>query len=100
MSDARDNLVRNLRDLMGKSSDLSAQSHLAAESKVTIGTINGLLNDTCPEASEPRIDIVEKLAHAFGFDAWQLLHPSLRVSLQEAELYAAFRRLAKDNKPE
>ena len=42
MSEARDNLVRNLRDLMGKSEDLSKQAWLAKESGVSIGVINKL----------------------------------------------------------
>ena len=98
MSEARDNLVRNLRDLMGKSGDLSKQKWLADHSGVSIGVINKLLNKEGPDGSEPRVDIVERLANAFGFSAWQLLHPSLKVQLQEAQLYASFRQLMRDER--
>lgn len=93
MSEARRFLKKNLLELMEKSPDLHSQAALSRRSEVSIGTINGILIDEELEASEPRIDIVEKLAQAFGFAAWQLLHPSLKVSLQEAKLYATFRSL-------
>lgn len=78
---------------MAANPDLKDQAKLARKAGVSVGLINGLFNDEPGEASEPRVDIVEKLASAFGYAAWQLLHPSLKVAEREQKLYATFRSL-------
>lgn len=93
VSEARHFVRKNLLDLMAKSPDLNSQAALSRKSEVSIGLINGLINDQPGEASEPRVDIVEKLAEAFGLRAWQLLHPDLDVARREAEFYAKLREL-------
>lgn len=97
MSTARQNLCANLRQLMGNSPDLPSRAALSRRSKVALGTISSLASGKA--GSEPSIGTVEKLAKAYGIEAWELLHPRLGASVSESawqKKIIALRRVLED----
>ena len=74
--DIKNTLAINLQHLMEESADLKSQNALAKRSKVAQTTIGNYLRHDSYNGY-PSMDKVEKLAKAFGLDAWVLLHPSL-----------------------
>lgn len=97
MSTARQNLCANLKRLMGETPDLPSRAALSRRSRVALGTISGLASGK--PGSEPSISTVEKIARAYGIEAWELLHPRLGASVSEAawqKKIIALRRVLED----
>lgn len=98
---ARETLARNLRKVMDGSADLRSQAALAKKSGVGQTTIGYMLKADS-RVGAPRVDNVEKVANAFGLEAWQLLHPTMGdriLTARELDLYRQFREaLAKLDK--
>ena len=59
--------------LMDCTPDLDTQPKVAKESGVSQRSVSNLLKEPTPEMKAPRLDIVEKVAGAFGRAAWQML---------------------------
>ena len=92
--DIKNTLAVNLQHLMEKSSDLKSQNALAKRSKVAQTTIGNYLR---PDSytGYPAMDKVDKLARAFGLDAWVLIHPTLGSNCldeRKLEIYDKIRR--------
>lgn len=84
----------NLERLRARHVSLNTQSAIGREAKVDQKTVGRILN----KAHEPQINIIAKLAKAFGLETWQLLVPNLDpqnppslVSKDERELYERLR---------
>lgn len=67
MSKASESLRKNLRAIMDANG--LNQGHVAAISGIARPHVNRALNDK----SNPRLDTVEKLAHAVGVETWELI---------------------------
>jgi transcriptional regulator with XRE-family HTH domain len=63
----------NLKKLMQTDRELNSQPKVAAESKVGQTSIGRILRGE----QSPTLDVVDKLARAFGLEAWQMLVPDL-----------------------
>ncbi len=70
---ARVVLRQNLDTLMQRSIDLDTQPKLAKRAGVSQRTVSNLLREAGPKEKGPRLDVVEKIARAFGLSTWQLL---------------------------
>jgi transcriptional regulator with XRE-family HTH domain len=66
-------LSENLARLIAASGELDSQAKVATKAKVDQKTVNRIAN----MLNEPSLDKVEKIAKAFGLEAWQLLVPGL-----------------------
>lgn len=96
MSDIREILAKNLKKLMSMSADCNSQNALAKRSNVAQTTIGNYLNITY--VGYPNLAKVERLAHCFGLEAWNLLHPSIGENgVTEAEIQM-YRRWKEDLK--
>ena len=91
----------NLRRLMEADRQLQSQPRLAAASRVAQTSIGRILRGE----QSPTLDVVHKLAHAFGLEAWQMLVPDLEpdnppITKQnderQSELLKRFRLAAQD----
>lgn len=87
-------LADNLERLRAKHLSLNTQSAIGREAKVDQKTVGRILN----KAHEPQINIVAKLAKAFGLEPWQMLVPGLDpqrppvlMSAEEREHYEKLR---------
>lgn len=92
MKDIREILAINLKALMSLSSDCKSQLALSKRSKVAQTTIGNYINQSYP--GYPNLEQVEMLAHAFGLEAWNLLHHTMgntEISKQEIGLYRRMR---------
>lgn len=87
-------LARNLAKLMAASEDLRSQSALARRSKVAQTTISNYLAPSSYKGS-PSLDKIAALAHAFGLEAWHLIHPTMGDREFTAHELALYRRLRK-----
>jgi transcriptional regulator with XRE-family HTH domain len=83
----------NLRTLMAAHAELGSNPKLAAKTRLGTGTISRMKNG----AVDANLDTLERIAHAFGMEPWQLLVPGLEaknlptlqpISEQERKLYA------------
>lgn len=81
-------LARNLWNLMNRAPDLQSQLGLAGKAGVGQATISRILD--C--SGTVRLVNVEKVARAFGIDAWLLLHPDPARALRGVEFYAKMRQ--------
>lgn len=91
----------NLRRLMEADRQLNSQPRLAAASRVAQTSIGRILRGE----QSPTLDVVHKLAAAFGLEAWQMLVPDLepdnppitkQIDQRQHELLARFRLAAHD----
>lgn len=87
--DSRALLARNLKTMMERSPDLKSQGALHRRSKVAQSTIDRILG---AEVSAT-LDVLDKLAGAFGLTGWQLIHPKPDIREGEAAFYAKLRTL-------
>ena len=88
MKDLREILASNLKTLMELSPDCKSQAALGKRSKVAQTTIGNYLNQNY--AGYPNLEKIEKLAHAFGLETWNLLHHTMgnkEISAQEIAFY-------------
>lgn len=88
MNDIREILAANLRQLMEMSEDCKSQYALAKKSKVAQTTIGNYLNKNY--VGYPNLEKIEMLAHCFGLEAWNMLHPNLgerEISEKEVQMY-------------
>lgn len=85
-------LAINLQKAMALSSDLRTQMALSKRSKVAQTTISNYLRPGSYKGA-PQLDKVERLARAFGLEAWQLLHPTMGDKVITAAELALYRRL-------
>lgn len=93
MKDLRELLAINLKTLMSLSPDCKSQLALSRRSKVAQTTIGNYINQSYP--GYPNLEKVEMLAHAFGLEAWNLLHHTMgntEISTQEIALYRRMRK--------
>ena len=67
----RDILANNLRALMAARPDLDTLPKITARSGVTNGTLDRIRRAVV----STRVDELERLARAFGLEAWELLRP-------------------------
>ena len=67
----RDTLSANLRALMAMHPDLDTLPKITARSGVTNGTLDRIRRAVV----STRVDELEKLGRAFGFEAWEMLRP-------------------------
>ena len=92
MTDIREILSRNLTSLMETSLDCRSQNALAKKSKVAQTTIGNYLRKDY--VGYPNLEKIDALAHCFGLEAWNLIHPSLgnaEISEKELQIYRRFR---------
>jgi transcriptional regulator with XRE-family HTH domain len=91
----------NLRRLMEADRQLHSQPRLAAASRVAQTSIGRILRGE----QSPTLDMVHKLATAFGLEAWQMLVPDLepdnppitkQIDERQHELLKRFRLAAQD----
>lgn len=88
MIDLRELLASNLAKLMEMSADCKSQNALAKRSGVGQTTIGNYLNKNY--VGYPNLEKVAKLAHCFGLEAWNLLHPTMgdqQISDKEVQMY-------------
>jgi len=86
-------LASNLARLMAVSEDLKTQMALAKRSGVAQTTISNYLRPASYEGA-PQLDKIEKLAKAFGLEAWHLIHPTMgdrEFNRRELDLYRKLR---------
>lgn len=70
------------------SEDCPSQKALERRSKVAQTTIGNYLHQDYK--GYPNLEKVERLAHAFGLEAWNLLHPTMgekTISEQEVQMF-------------
>lgn len=80
-------LAQNLETLMQKKLPLlSTQEQVAAKAGVSQRTISNLLRPDAPDMKAPKLDVVEKVAAAFGLATWQLLLDRATVGGELADL--------------
>ncbi len=88
MDNIRELLAKNLKKLMELSADCKSQNSLSKRSKVAQTTIGNYLNITY--VGYPNLEKVEMLAHSFGLEAWQLIHPTMgnaEITAKEIAMY-------------
>lgn len=98
MQQIKADLAANLAKLMRVSADLRTQTALAKRSGVAQTTISNYLNPDSYEGA-PTLDKIASLAHAFGLEAWHLIHPTMgdrEMSAKELDLYRKLRRVLSD----
>lgn len=66
-------LAENLANLMQRSAELGTQEKVAKKAGVSQTSVSQILRPDNPTARSPKLDQVEKIAHAFGLSTWQLL---------------------------
>lgn len=66
-------LADNLSMLMKNSADLKTQQKVAKEAKIAQTSVSQMLNPENTFSKSPKLNQVEKVAHAFGLAAWQIL---------------------------
>jgi transcriptional regulator with XRE-family HTH domain len=90
----RDILASNLRALMASRPDLDTLPKITARCGVTNGTLDRIRRAVV----STRVDELERLARAFGVDAWELLRPNghARLSPLAQQLAAHLDRAAQD----
>ena len=84
----------NLVKLMSLSKDCKSANALAKKSHVGQTTISNYLRDNY--IGYPKLEHIEKIAHCFGMETWQLIHPIMgdkEIKAKEIELY---RKLKED----
>lgn len=95
-------LRRNLKALMASKRGPTTQMELRRKSGVAQATIGRILSD---DGENARIETIDKIAKAYGFQGWQLLvagmdptnPPVLQpVSKAERALYERLKALSKD----
>lgn len=92
-------LARNLKELMEDHPDLNSQSALARKAGVAQTSIGNMLNPgkRAPSKSgrlpSPAVENVERVAKAFGKEAWQLLHPTPSTAPLNAAERAMYEKL-------
>jgi len=91
----------NLRKLMHADRQLNSQPRLAAASKVAQTSVGRILRGQ----QSPTLDMVHKIAAAFGLEPWQLLVPELepdnppitkQIDERQQELLKRFRVAAQE----
>lgn len=88
MDNVREILAANLDKLMVMSTDCKSQNALAKRSHVAQKTISNYL--TKSYVGYPSLEKVELLAHCFGLEAWNLIHPTMgdkQISDKEIQMY-------------
>lgn len=88
MEDIREILASNLKRLMDMSADCKSQNALAKRSKVAQTTVGNYSNKTY--VGYPNLEKVGMLAHCFGLEAWNLIHPTMgdkEISDTEIKMY-------------
>ena len=85
-------LAHNVRWLMDHSPDISSQLRLARRAGVGQATIDRVLGATVGTS----IDVVEKIANAYGINPYLLLHPNMPMAAREAEFLARMRGLVNE----
>ena len=70
---ARYAVARNLKRLMEGSAALSTQTRVAERAGVKQRTVGYLLDPETTDMQSPKLDTVEKVARAFGLEAWHML---------------------------
>lgn len=93
-------LADNLDRLRAWNAALNTQSAIGRAAKVDQKTVGRILN----KAHEPQLNVVAKLAKAFGLEAWQMLVPDLDpenpqqlASAKDAQMYEQLRGLIAQN---
>ena len=81
----RDILANNLRALMTARPDLDTLPKITARSGVTNGTLDRIRRAVV----STRVDELERLARAFGLEAWELLRPDGHAKLSPLALMLA-----------
>ncbi len=87
MSETRKILAGNVKKLMDNSPDLASQGKVHRRGKISQSTVDRILG----AETSAQIDTVDKVARAFGVEAWQLLHPDMGISERELRFYALMR---------
>jgi len=91
----------NLRRMMEADRELCSQPKLGAASRVAQTSIGRILRGE----QSPTLDMVHKIAHAFGLEAWQMLVPDFepdnppitkQVDDRQRELLKRFRVAAQE----
>jgi len=77
----KETLVKNVRMLMKERQ--WTQPELGKKSGVSQKTIHNLLNTSAE--GQPRLDIIEKIANAFGLQLWHLCIPDLPPELLKSK---------------
>jgi len=92
---------RNLDALMRADRELNTQAALAKASRIGQRSVSRILRGE----QSPTLDMVGKLAHAFGLEPWQMLVPDLepdnppitkQIDKSQQELLARFRLAAQE----
>lgn len=95
-------LAQNVKALLAHKDGPNNQSELFRKSKVAQATIGRILG---AHGENARIETVERIARAYGLEAWQLLVPGMDPSnppvlrsrsKQEEELYKRLRSTAEE----
>lgn len=73
ISPAFEIVVKNLESLIACHKTLNSQAAIGKAAKVDQKTVGRILNKT----NEPSLEVVGKIAKAFGLAAWQMLVPDL-----------------------
>lgn len=81
---ARAEAARKLgRALAGSDADLDTQDKIAKKAGVSQKTVSNLKNTDNLDMEGPTLASVEKVAHALGMEAWELLKPEAVNGTQE-----------------
>lgn len=87
-------IAKNLRFFMDRPGSMYRNANaLGKKAGVAPNTVHNLLNPkkrtvttTKPEGY-PTLDKLEKIAKALGVEVWELLHPDIKRSLDERDMY-------------
>lgn len=90
--DLKNVLAVNLEHLMERSADLKSQAALGRRAKVAQTTVGNYLH---PESyvGYPTMKNIDKLAKAFGLNAWHLLHPRLGTGCLSETEFKLFQKI-------
>lgn len=97
MEDIRQIVADNLKKLMDMSADCKSQNALAKRSGVGQTTIGNYLHPARYKGY-PTLENIEKIAHCFGLETWNMLHPTLGDKVLKAKEIEMYRRWKEDIK--